>query len=122
MRISAVRCFEVQGPAEIPAQEERQVGMLDIYPHFASRPPAGPRDHQTGVYVQVEEAGGAYGLFGPIFPETVPLIQNKLAPMITGQDPRAGEYLWDVMYRSDRHARKGYLMMAWRRGVVMRSG
>jgi L-alanine-DL-glutamate epimerase-like enolase superfamily enzyme len=112
MRISAVRCFEVQGPAEIPAQEERQVGMLDIYPHFASRPPAGPRDHQTGVYVQVEEAGGAYGLFGPIFPETVPLIQNKLAPMITGQDPRAGEYLWDVMYRSDRHARKGYLMMA----------
>ncbi|NBT18549.1 MAG: hypothetical protein EBT00_07175 [Proteobacteria bacterium] len=26
MRISAVRCFEVQGPAEIPAQEERQVG------------------------------------------------------------------------------------------------
>ena len=89
MRISAVRCFEVQGPAEIPAQVERQVGMLDIYPHFASRPPAGPRDHQTGVYVQVEEAGGAYGLFGPIFPETVPLIQNKLAPMITGQDPRA---------------------------------
>ena len=34
MRISAVRCFEVQGPAEIPAQEERQVGMLDIYPHL----------------------------------------------------------------------------------------
>ena len=112
MRISAVRCFVVEGPAEIPAQEERQVGMLDIYPHFAVRPPAGARHHLEAAYVQVEEAGGAYGLFGPIFPEVIPLIHSKLAPLIVGQDPRAGEYLWDVMYRSDRHARKGYLMMA----------
>jgi L-rhamnonate dehydratase len=112
MRISAVRCFVVEGSAEIPAQEERQVGMLDIYPHFAVRPPAGARHHLEAAYVQVEEAGGAYGLFGPIFPEVIPLIHSKLAPLIVGQDPRAGEYLWDVMYRSDRHARKGYLMMA----------
>ncbi len=54
MRISAVRCFEVEGPVEIPAQEERQVGMLDIYPHFASRPPAGPRHHLEAAYIQVE--------------------------------------------------------------------
>lgn len=112
MRISAVRCFQVEGPANIEAQEERQVGMLDIYPHFAARPPAGARDRLTAVYVQVEEAGGAYGIFGPIFPEVVSLIASKLSPLIVGQDPRAGEYLWDLMYRSDRHARKGYLMMA----------
>ncbi len=112
MRISAVRCFAVEGPVEIGAQEERQVGMLDIYPHFAVRPAAGARHRLEATYVQVEEAGGAYGLFGPVFPEIVPLIRSKLAPLVVGQDPRAGEYLWDVMYRSDRHARKGYLMMA----------
>jgi L-rhamnonate dehydratase len=29
-----------------------------------------------------------------------------------GRDPLAGEFLWDLLYRQDRHARKGYEMMA----------
>lgn len=115
MRITAVRCFELFGEAEYPAVEERQVGMLDAYPEFAARgaPAARPgRRPIAGVYVAVETDEGPSGLFGPIFAETAALIRGKLAPHLLGQDPLAGERLWDLLYRQDRHARKGYEMMA----------
>ena len=35
MKISAVRCFQVSGPAQVEPSEERQLQMLDIYPEFA---------------------------------------------------------------------------------------
>ncbi len=112
--ISAVRCFQVSGRVELPAVAERQVGMLDIYPEFAARPPqARAADGRlTATYVRIDTVDGPSGLFGPIFAETAPLILAKLAPYLLGQDPLAGERHWDVLYRQDRHARKGYLMMA----------
>jgi L-rhamnonate dehydratase len=113
MQISAVRCFRVSGPADVPPQPERQVGMLDVYPEFAARP-AG-RHHVrrlNAVYVEVQTDDGLSGLFGPIFEETAVLIVRKLVPHLIGQDPLAGERHWDVLYRQDRHARKGYEMMA----------
>ena len=70
---------------------------------LAARPPPTSRSTPTT---------GSTGLFGPIFEETAPLIKTKLAPYLLGQDPLAGEQLWDVLYRQDRHARKGYEMMA----------
>ncbi|MDP8907563.1 MAG: mandelate racemase/muconate lactonizing protein [Chloroflexota bacterium] len=112
--IRAVRCFQVSGRTELPAAAERQVGMLDIYPEFAARPPAVRTSdgRLTAAYVQIETDDGVAGLFGPVFLETAHLIRTKLAPYLLGQDPLAGERLWDVLYRSDRHARKGALMMA----------
>jgi L-rhamnonate dehydratase len=112
MKIERVRCFRVSGPAAYPAAEERQVGMLDIYPEFAARGGRGPIGRITGTYVQVDTDSGPSGLFGPIFEESAILIKTKLAPYLVGQDPLAGERLWDVLYRQDRHARKGYEMMA----------
>jgi L-rhamnonate dehydratase len=114
MKIMAVRCFQLAGRGEFPATEERQVGMLDIYPEFAARAvrlgaEQGPVE---GVYVEIVTDADIAGLFGPIFPETVPLIRKKLAPYLVGRDPLATEFLWDVLYRQDRHARKGYEMMA----------
>jgi L-alanine-DL-glutamate epimerase-like enolase superfamily enzyme len=112
-KIARVHCFEVSGPADYPPAEERQVGMLDIYPEFASRGVGSGRSkRRRAVYVQVDAQDGPSGLFGPIFEETALLIKTKLAPYLVGKDPLAGEKLWDVMYRLDRHARKGYLMMA----------
>jgi L-alanine-DL-glutamate epimerase-like enolase superfamily enzyme len=113
MKIDRVRCFQVSGAASYPSPEERQVGMLDAYQEFAARPvrPRGRR--QSAIYVQIDTAGdGPSGLFGPIFEETALLIKTKLAPFLAGQDPLAGERLWDVLYRQDRHSRKGYEMMA----------
>jgi L-alanine-DL-glutamate epimerase-like enolase superfamily enzyme len=88
--------------------------MLDTYPEFAARSPqARSREGWlSGTYVQLETDDGPAGLFGPIFEETVPFIRRKLAPYLVGQDPLAGERLWDVLYRQDRHARTGNQMMA----------
>jgi L-alanine-DL-glutamate epimerase-like enolase superfamily enzyme len=118
VKIADVRCFNLTGTIVAPPNEERQVGMLDIYPEYAARgvPSRGvdaagssPID---GAYVEVESDDGLVGLFGPIFAETAILIISKLRPHLLGQDPLATERLWDVMYRQDRHSRKGYEMMA----------
>jgi len=88
--------------------------MLDSYPEFAARPPR-PRaadGELRAIYLRIETDDGASGLFGPIFPETAALIRLKLAPFLVGQDPFAGERVWDLLYRQDRHARAGNQMMA----------
>jgi L-rhamnonate dehydratase len=112
VKISELRCFEVSGPATIEASEERQLQMLDVYPELARRGPGGGGDRVTGTYVEVVADDGATGLFGPIFAETAPIILAKLAGHVVGQDPLAFERIWDMLYRQDRHARKGYEMMA----------
>ena len=39
-------------------------------------------------------------------------MQEDLRPFLIGKDALAGEALWDEMYRSNRHSRDGYFMMA----------
>lgn len=118
MKIADVRCFTLHGSVVAPPLEERQVGMLDVYADFAARPftprktGADGRSPVSGSYVEIETDDGTVGLFGPIFYETAILILTRLRPYLLGQDPLATERLWDVMYRQDRHARKGYEMMA----------
>src|SRR5919199_5274136 len=112
MKIRELNCFQVSGPAHVDAFEERQLQMLDIYPEFARRGPAGPADRVIDTYVEVVADDGTSGLFGPIFDETAPIVLARLARHVVGQDALAYERLWDVLYRQDRHARKGYEMMA----------
>jgi L-rhamnonate dehydratase len=112
MKLSAVRCFQVSGPVEIPASEERQLQMPDIYPEYHARGVGSGQTRLTQTFVQVEADEGATGLFGPIFAETAPIILTKLRPHLLGRDPLANELIWDLLYRQDRHARKGYEMMA----------
>ena len=118
MKIADVRCFTLAGRIVAPPIEARQVGMLDVYPEFAARPvperkvDADGASPVSGAYVEIESDDGLIGVFGPIFYETAVLIQTKLRPYLLAQDPLATERLWDIMYRQDRHARKGYLMMA----------
>jgi L-alanine-DL-glutamate epimerase-like enolase superfamily enzyme len=118
MKIADVRCFKVAGPATPSLIEERQIGMLDIYPEYAACTvtPRSAESHGTATaeatYVEIQSDDGLVGLFGPIFPETAFLILAKLRSHLVGQDPLATERLWDVMYRQDRHAREGNQMMA----------
>jgi L-alanine-DL-glutamate epimerase-like enolase superfamily enzyme len=116
MKIADVRCFTVAGTSTAEGPEERQVGMLDVYPDYAAREvarrPVGSGTPIQATYVEVESDEGQVGLFGPIFPETAVLVLAKLRPTILGKDPLAYEYIWDLMYRQDRHARKGYEMLA----------
>src|ERR1700730_8890924 len=108
MRIRELRCFQVSGPATVEASEERQLQMLDVYPELARRGTGTGSDRVTGAYVEVVADDDTTGLFGPIFEETAPIILAKLASHVVGQDPLAYERIWDVLYRQDRHARKGY--------------
>ncbi|MDQ6602835.1 MAG: mandelate racemase, partial [Chloroflexota bacterium] len=111
--IRAVRCFQVSGHDEgVLSPEERQAQMLDIYPEFAARGSAKASDRIEAIYVEIEANDGTRGIFGPIFAESAAIIRSKLAPHLIGRDPLAGEYLWDILYRQDRHARKGNQMMA----------
>ena len=114
MKIDAVRAFKVTGPADVPAIEERSSQQIDVYPEYTghereSHKPGAPL---TATYVEIDTDDGLTGLFGPIFEETAFIILKKLRPYLLGQDPLAGERLWDILYRQDRHARKGYEMMA----------
>jgi L-rhamnonate dehydratase len=112
MNIRDLHCFEISGPVDVEASEERQLQMLDVYPELARRGPGGAADRVSGTYVEVVAEDGTTGLFGPIFDETAPIILAKLAKHVVGQDALAYERIWDVLYRQDRHARKGYEMMA----------
>ncbi|MGI9148480.1 MAG: enolase C-terminal domain-like protein [Chloroflexota bacterium] len=112
MKIRELRCFQVSGPATIEAPEERQLQMLDVYPELARRGAGGAGDRVTGTYVEVVADDETTGLFGPIFEETALIILTRLAGHVVGQDALAFERIWDVLYRQDRHARKGYEMMA----------
>ena len=111
--IRAVRCFQVSGhDPDFLSPEERQSQMLDIHPEFAMRGPNAANDRVEAIYVEIETDDGASGIFGPIFAETVAIIRERLARHLIGRDPLAGEFLWDILYRQDRHARKGNQMIA----------
>ena len=99
MKIDRGHCFQVSGPISYPGAEERQVGMLDIYPEFAARTARPRSDRSTAAYVEIDTDAGLSGLFGPIFEESALLIKTKLTPYLLGQDPLAGEKLWDLLYR-----------------------
>ncbi|MDP8921284.1 MAG: mandelate racemase/muconate lactonizing protein [Chloroflexota bacterium] len=114
MKIDRVRAFQLTGPADLPQIEERTSRPLDVYPQVARqeggpRPPGAPL---TQTYIEIGTDEGATGLFGPLFEETAVIILRKLKPYLLGLDPLAGELVWDVLYRQDRHARTGYEMMA----------
>jgi L-rhamnonate dehydratase len=94
MKITAVRAFRVSGSYIAPPED------------------GGGRRRLTTAFIIIETDEGIEGIFGPLFVETAVLVRMKLAPHLLGQDPLATEHLWERLYRSDRHARKGYEMMA----------
>ena len=88
MIIRAVGCFQVSGEGTFPTIEERQVGMLDILPEYAARGVSGRATTKiTDTFVRIDTDEGVSGLFGPIFEETAPIIEKKLAPISSARIP-----------------------------------
>src|SRR4051812_5325610 len=58
MKIGDVRCYTVSGTTTAAGSDERQVGMLDVYPEYAARTitprPAGAPAPISATYVEVE--------------------------------------------------------------------
>jgi len=64
-------------------------------------------------FLQIDTDEGVSGLAGPMFFQSAGYyIDSQLKPLLIGQDPMAIEYLWDRMYRSAIHGRKGEHMAA----------
>ena len=118
MKIAAIRCLRLTGPADYGATEERKVDLFDRIPGFGERkaPNRTPSGKLTAYYVQVDADDGASGLFGPVFEETAALVRSKIAPLLKGRDASAADVLWDLMYAQcwafGSGGSKGYPMMA----------
>jgi L-alanine-DL-glutamate epimerase-like enolase superfamily enzyme len=120
VKITAVRTFEVQGTMSYPGTlwEERLIRPVDIYPehkeegaHWLPRADDGTYAMRA-VFCQIETDEGVSGLAGPTSLDHAYIIHQQLAPLLIGHDPLAGERIWDRLYRSMVHGRKGATMMA----------
>jgi len=119
LKIDAVDVLELNGRYTEPAgvDHQAQVNPLDVYD--ANRPapysdrPDGTREvHYRTYYLRIRTAPGLEGLYGPIDIEPASVIAEDLRSFLVGKDALAGEILWDQMYRSNRHSRAGYFLMA----------
>ena len=126
MKITDVRLREVSGTIHYPDDfwQERQRMPTDIYPESKARSGRdlykawniiGDSDTQwvKGVFLEIDTDEGITGISGPIN-WTIPCIhiEAQLKPLLLGKDPFATELIWDQMYRSSLHGRKGYNMHA----------
>ncbi len=120
MKITEVRVFEVHGVMAFPGEfwEERLVRPMDIYPEHKKQGagwlPKIDEGHYAmhSLFCHIETDEGVTGLAGPTTLEQAFIILRQLAPMLIGADPLATERIWDRLYRSMVHGRKGASMMA----------
>jgi len=120
MKITAVRIFEAQGVMEHEGEfwEERLCRPVDVYPEHKHEGPTWLEKISEGHYrirahfVEIEADAGISGLAGPIPLDQAFVIGYQLAPLLLGHDPLATERIWDRLYRSMVHGRKGLEMQA----------
>lgn len=120
MKIADVRLRQVTGTMEFDGEfwEERLIRPIDMYPRFAAEGPtwlpktAEGRYRVETVFIEIESDDGAVGIGGPIPLEQAFIVDRELRPILMDSDPMAHEVIWDTMYRSAVHGRKGTPMMA----------
>ena len=120
MRITDVRIRQVTGtlPFEGVFWEERLIQPIDIYPEY--RNDGRTEMHKTtekglpisSCFVEIETDEGLTGIGGPTSLDVAFIIYRQFRRLLIGEDPRANERLWDIMYRSAVHGRKGDSMIA----------
>ncbi len=123
MKITALKIRELDGILEYaehpePFWEERLVRPVDIYPRFRAEGASNSNSLGDGRYamrsafLEIHTDESVTGLSGPISRHEAFIIDTQLRPILEGADALAGELLWDQMYRSMIHGRKGETMMA----------
>ncbi len=119
LKIEAVELVELHGRYTDTAgiNRQQQVNPLDVYDDLRPAPykdnPSGSKETTTSaVYIRIRTSGGIEGLYGPLEKSAAMVVQEDLRPFLIGKDALAGETVWDEMYRSNRHSRDGYFMMA----------
>ncbi|HVL25792.1 MAG TPA: enolase C-terminal domain-like protein [Thermomicrobiales bacterium] len=120
MRITDIRLHHVTGtlPHEGVFWEERLIQPIDVYPEHKSRQRQEMRDTNdrglpvSSVFVEIETDEGITGISGPTSIDVAFIIHRQFRNLLIGEDPRANERLWDLMYRLAVHGRKGEAMFA----------
>jgi L-rhamnonate dehydratase len=120
LRISAIELWELRGQREATrgVDQQYQANPLDIYEELRPKPyrdapnPVTGKSPISAIYLKIVTDGGLESLYGPIDKEVAIVIDEQLRSFLIGKDGLAQEKLWDQMYRSNRHARRGHFLMA----------
>ena len=119
MPIGAVEIWEFRGHRAVTrgVDQQYQVNPLFIYDDlrpqpYRDKPDATPgQAPESALYLKIR-TDDAEGFYGPIDKEVAIVVYEQLRPFLMGKDALAQEKLWDQMYRSNRHSRRGYFLMA----------
>jgi L-rhamnonate dehydratase len=119
LKITALELTELRGHRDVQrgVNQQRQANPLDIYdelrpaPYRDSPSPTAAKASVSAIYLRIV-AADAEGLYGPIDKEAAIVVDQQLRPFLMGKDALAQEKMWDQLYRSNRHARRGAYLMA----------
>ena len=120
MKITDLELRELNGVMNHPDPfwEERLVRPVDVYPEFREQGAnytsslGDGRYAVRSVFLEIHTDDGITGISGPCSRSEAFVIDTSLRDLLVGRDPLATEFLWDLMYRSMIHGRKGETMMA----------
>ena len=121
MKITGLRFERVTGTMEYdgPMAEERLVRPIDIYPEFRAEGASWMMPYRRegrypmeAIFLYIDTDEGVSGIAGPIGEACARIVAGGLAGILVGENPHAVERIWDKMYRTSIHGRKGETMMA----------
>jgi L-rhamnonate dehydratase len=120
LKIAAVEIWQVRGPIDSMrgVDQQYQANPLFIYDDLRPKPyrdaPSGTpvKGRASALYLKIRTDAGAEGFYGPIDKEVAIVVDEQLRPFLMGKDALAQETMWDQMYRSNRHSRRGFFLMA----------
>ncbi len=118
-RITAVELHQLQGHYDTVrgVNNQFQANPLHIYDELRPKPyadgtPTPQRAAMNAIYLRIGTDTAGEGLYGPIDKEAAIVVDQQLRSFLMGKDALAQEKLWDQLYRSNRHARRGAYLMA----------
>lgn len=119
MPIEAVEIWLLRGHLDAPrgVNEQFQANPLFVYDElrpkpYADNPTPKVMTRPVSAYYLKIRASGAEGFYGPIDKEAAIVVDEQMRPFLLGKDALAQEKLWDQLYRSNRHSRRGHFLMA----------
>lgn len=122
MKIDRVRVlhFGAEWDYHEPHSEATLIRPTYIYPELRSKSHYAPLgDSAVGPpykvdmrFLVIDTDEGVSGQFGPLTLDDVHHISREFASLLIGENPHAVERIWDKMYRTAIHGRKGTAMMA----------
>jgi L-rhamnonate dehydratase len=120
LKITAVEIWQCRGHRQTTRgiDQQYQVNPLFVYdelrpaPYKDSASPTTNNAPVTALYLKIKTDAGVEGFYGPVDKEVALVVDEQLRPFLMGKDALAQEKLWDQLYRSNRHARRGYYLMA----------